>query len=279
MRGALYFGGCVILGGITYLISNESTKKENKYFDLQTNNNTKTLQLFDALLTKSQVLSCELYSKSLPSITPYFTFNTTQTILSSSQKKIQIQSIVTKKWSEWWCKTSLMSLFAVVTHLGLVLNKKDGIWGNLNLQQILTAPTEHILELCPLIEEEIKKMNIGYDQTVNVEYITSVFKQLEHECLQKIISFSVNLMKSNIKTKDEEVVFGDMKIEEFLTTGFHCYVTALKNQILTLIQTQKTPLVMCQLVPKFNSYFKERQITPETFICNEMNQKLFEFFQ
>ncbi|EDR28963.1 hypothetical protein EDI_008970 [Entamoeba dispar SAW760] len=279
MKTLIAVGGSILIGGITYLISFKSSEKEREYFEIKNGQSTQTIQLFGALTRKSQELCVDLFNQSIPLISQCFVLEITTKELNKQQKMYQIQCIVEKKISEWFARSISSALISLSTHLGIVLNKRDSILQETSIQTIITEPSKRVKEYCETIFLLVQSLHMNAFAKVKEINLNDLLKTLQQNLLIEMISFIQKSIKKRIETKDQEALLDDLHIDSFVKILIKYHTTQLNNILLKQKETITNDLLICQFVTKCNVIIQTLPITPEFFMCDEMNQKLFEFFQ
>ncbi|GAB1221936.1 hypothetical protein ENUP19_0086G0010 [Entamoeba nuttalli] len=279
MNNLIAVGGSIIIGGITYLISLKSSEKEREYFEIKNGQSAQTIQLFGALTRKSQELCVGLFNQSIPIISQCFVLEITTKQLNKQEKMNQIQCIVEKKVSEWFARSISSALISLSTHLGIVLNKRDTILQETTIQSIITEPSKRIKEYCEVILLLVQSLHIHAFAKVKEVNLIDLLKTLQQNLVSKMILFVQKSIKERIETRDQEALLDDLHIDSFVKILIKYHTTQLNNILVKQKETITDNLLVCQFITKCNVIIQTLPVTPELFVCDEMNQMLFEFFQ
>ena len=279
MKNILKIGSCIILTGLTYLISKKSNEKEEEYFEIKEKEPTKTLQLFQLLINKSEQICIDIYNQSIPIVKQNFIIETKENEKQTKEMKIkQIQKLTQTIISEWYSKIINLTLITFSTHLGIIINKNTIKMKEFEIETIITEPTKRINEYCKLIENIILNKNLKIFDKIEQIDLHEVFEDIQNSIIDEMILFVENIFKEKIKNDDEEAFIDDLHVNELLEILIKYYCSII-HEIIFKLNENNSSLLFCQFISKCNESIQMIEIDSELFHCNEFDQKLFLFFQ
>ena len=145
-------------------------EKEKEQNEIINGESSQTLQL---LLQRSQEITIELYNQSKQIINEQYSKEekeeeSKEEIQRTKEYKMkQIERITQKKLSSLFSHRTSLTLLTFSTHLGILLNRKEHILKDINIQEVVTEPSRRIEEYCFLIENTIKTIQFDVFQRGN----------------------------------------------------------------------------------------------------------------
>ena len=315
----LKIGSGLILSGMTYLISQKASEKEKEYKTIvedQSQQSLQSIHLFQLLLERGKVVCLEIYTQSLEHITNHYNQQAEQfkqfyqsnqdksniSINSKEEKIKQIKQMTMRKISEIYSKITSMTIVSFSTYLGIVLNKKDSILKEINIQQIITEPTQQIEEYCGLVDNIIQSKQIDILKRMKDIDLREFFDDISTQLNNNLIEFIDNSIKAKIKNEDQMVFIDDLQINKFIELLMKQYCKFFENIIFNFLnpnnsesnteskemkenenneekKEDKSNLPFCQFISQVYQSIQSIEITQEFFDCSEFNQLLLEFFQ
>ena len=194
----------------------------------------------------------------------------------------QIEQITWKKLSSLFSHRTSLTLLTFSTHLGILLNRKEHILKDINIQELVTEPSRRIEEYCFLIENTIKTIQFDVFQRGNENEIIEKIEEIK-ECIQdKIIHFVNESIGKKTHNENQIVFIDDLHVYDFIHVLFnHFYHISLNSFLdeVKKIQNTEHQILFCQSIQKFSSSFLSLEITIKMIECSECSQMVLTFFQ